>query len=279
MAVAEAVYLGPVFAQAEELQNDGWSSGQGAAFQGGFVTGEIGAVRLVPTVACPCQVEKVSLLFGGATSTQMVSIQFWDDPGTTNDPGAPIGLPFDVSLTGADDVLHEVTLGDDVIVNGPFRVGIEFFHDGPPSIARDSDGTITSDRNFICASFGADCVWFRSSTFGVSGDWVIRATVVPEPGQGGLIAALAIVALLARWRGSTRPGPKRSSTDSMRASAIPPAPEPRQQLLARAGSPSSPPDRHGEARNAKRRDTVERHQRERKQLGQGTPLSWPVRIA
>ena len=57
---------------------------------------------------------KVSLLFGGATSTQMVSIQFWDDPGGSNDPGAPIGLPFDVSLTGADDVLHEVTLGDDV---------------------------------------------------------------------------------------------------------------------------------------------------------------------
>ncbi len=120
-------------------------------------------MRLVPTIACPCQVEKVSLLFGGATSTQMVSIQFWDDPGSSNDPGAPIGLPFDVSPTGADDVLHEVTLGDDVVVNGPFRVGIEFFHDGPPSIARDTDGTITSDRNFICANLGAECVDFAAA--------------------------------------------------------------------------------------------------------------------
>jgi hypothetical protein len=200
LAVAEAVYSEPAFAQTEVLQNDGWSSGQSVAFQGGFVSGEIGAVRLVPTVACPCQVEKVSLLFGGAASTHMVSIQFWDDPGTFNDPGAPIGLPFDVSLTGADDVLQEVTLGDDVIVNGPFRVGIEFVHDGLPSIARDSDGTIASNRNFICASFGADCVWFRSSTFGVSGDWVIRATILPEPDGAALVAGMGLLGLLALRR-------------------------------------------------------------------------------
>lgn len=204
LAVAEAVGVHPVVAQTEELQNDGWSSGQSAAFQGGFATGEIGAVRLVPTIACPCRVQKVSLLFGGAASTQMVSIQFWDDPGTTNDPGAPIGLPFDVSLTGADDVLQEVTLGDDVIVNGPFRVGIEFFHDGPPSIARDADGTITADRNFICANVGTECIWFRSSTFGVTGDWVIRATILPEPGRTGLLAGLVFVAVLARTRGSMK---------------------------------------------------------------------------
>jgi hypothetical protein len=210
LAVAEAVCVGPALAQIEDLQNDGWSSGQGAAFQSGFAAGEIGAVRLVPTIACPCQVEKISLLFGGATSTQMVSIQLWDDPGTTNDPGAPIGLPFDVSLTGADDVLHEVTLGDDVLVNGPFRVGIEFFHDGPPSIARDADGTITSERNFVCANLGAECVWFRSDTFGVTGDWVIRATIVPEPGRAGLLAGLLMVAVLARSRGSTSPRRRRA---------------------------------------------------------------------
>ena len=87
-------------------------------------------------------------------------------------------------------------------MNGPFRVGIEFFHDGPPSIARDADGTIASDRNFICANLGAECVWFRSSTLGVTGDWVIRATIVPEPGQIGLLAGFVLVAVLARSRGS-----------------------------------------------------------------------------
>ena len=201
LSIAGAVCVDPVLAQTEELQNDGWSSGQGAAFQGGFAIGEIGAVRLVPSIACPCQVQKVSLLFGGATSTKTVSIQFWDDPGTSDDPGAPLGLPFDVTLTGADNVLHEVTLGDDVFVNGPFRVGIEFSHAGLPSIARDADFTIASDRNFICANFGPECIWFRSSTLGVSGDWVLRATIVPEPGQSGLIAGIVLVAVLARSRG------------------------------------------------------------------------------
>jgi hypothetical protein len=136
----------------------------------------------------------------------MVSIQFWDDPGTSDDPGAPIGLPFDVSLTGADDALQEVTLGDDMIVNGPFRVGIEFFHDGPPSIARDDDGTIASDRNFICANFAGECVWVRSSALGVSGDWIIRATIVPEPGGGALVAGVGLLGLLAlrRRAGETR---------------------------------------------------------------------------
>jgi hypothetical protein len=187
-------------AQSEELQNDGWSSGEAAFFQAGFQTGEIGAVRLVPTIACPCEVEKVTLLFGGDPSTKMVAVQFWEDPGDTDDPGAPIGLPFDVELTGDDDQLHEVVLGDSVVVNGPFRVGIEFFHDGLPSIARDDDGTIAEDRNFICANFGGECVWVRSSLFGVSGDWIVRATIVPEPGGAALVAGVGFLGLLALRR-------------------------------------------------------------------------------
>ncbi len=195
-------------ARSEELQNDGWSSGATAFFQGGFETGEIGAVRLVPAIACPCEVEKITLLFGGdppPQMPQMVGVHFWDDPGDFDDPGAPIGLPFDVDLTGNDNQLHEVSFSD-VVVNGPFRVGIEFFHDGPPSIARDDDGTIASDRNFICANFAGECVWVRSSALGVSGDWIIRATIVPEPGGGALVAGVGLLGLLAlrRRAGETR---------------------------------------------------------------------------
>jgi len=200
LAVAWTLGSSPSRAQSEDLQNDGWSSGQSVAFQSGFASGEIGAVRLVPTIACPCEVENVTLLFGGAGSTQMVTVHFWNDSGTSNDPGAPIGLPFDVSLTGQDDQLHELTFGGSVIVNGPFRVGIEFSHNGLPSIARDTDGTIASDRNFICASFGEECLWFRSSDFGVSGDWIIRATILPEPGRAALVAGVGFLALLARAR-------------------------------------------------------------------------------
>ena len=36
----------PALAHATELVNDGWSDGQAAVFQEGFVTGEIGAARI-----------------------------------------------------------------------------------------------------------------------------------------------------------------------------------------------------------------------------------------
>ncbi len=49
-------------AAAELLRNDGWETEESAAFQGGFVSGEIGAARLVPTEACPCNLETVELL-------------------------------------------------------------------------------------------------------------------------------------------------------------------------------------------------------------------------
>ena len=44
------------------LANDGWVSGEVAAFQAGFVAGEAAAVRLVPVGPCPCPVDKVRFL-------------------------------------------------------------------------------------------------------------------------------------------------------------------------------------------------------------------------
>ena len=40
-------------AVATELVNDGWSDGQPALFQDGFISGEIGASRFVPDGPCP----------------------------------------------------------------------------------------------------------------------------------------------------------------------------------------------------------------------------------
>ena len=55
------------FADVEVLQNDGFTSGAQVVFQAGFVANEIAAARFVPTIACPCVVDKVTLLFGGTT--------------------------------------------------------------------------------------------------------------------------------------------------------------------------------------------------------------------
>lgn len=155
-----------------ELKNDGFTSGQVAGFQGGFIVDEIGAVRLDPPGVGPFQVVEIQLLFGGATTSQNVTLQIWNDNGGPN-PGAVV-YQADYTLMGSNEAFSSVDLsGNNVYVDGSFRVGIQFQHDGVPSIARDNDGTIKPSHNFIFASG----FWAQSNLYGLTGDWVIRAVV------------------------------------------------------------------------------------------------------
>jgi hypothetical protein len=171
-------------ASATELINDGWSDGQPAEFQDGFISGEIGAARFVPAGPCPCFVSEVTLLYGGDSLTRTVRVHIWEDGVGGWQPGPEISAG-DFELTGANDALHLIDLSDHgIFVNGPFRVGIEFFDDGMPSIARDDDASIQANTNFILASgFG----WIESSLLGLTGDWIIRATIEE---QGDLVNEL-----------------------------------------------------------------------------------------
>ena len=198
----------PAAAQQEELRNDGFETGEAVNFQAGFVVDEIAAVRVVPTLACPCRVENVSLLFGGAGDTLPVLLRIWEDDGN-NEPG-PLLYVDSFQLTGANNVLQVIDPSPaDVIVNGPFRVGIGFTHSGPPSVASDTDGTIDVSANFILADFSPlGFFWLPSVDFGVAGDWIIRATisqVAPEPAPvpalspWGMAALLALLAATAFW--------------------------------------------------------------------------------
>jgi hypothetical protein len=154
------------------LQNDSFTSGGSAAFQGGFVAGEIGAVRLAPTGPFPVQVTKVQLLFGGAVTDATITLRIWDDTAGTLAPGTELFFG-DYFLTASNTALQEIDLtAAAIMVSGPFRVGIQFQHDGAPSIARDADGISAAGRNFIYAG-----AWFDSTTFGIGGDWIIRAAV------------------------------------------------------------------------------------------------------
>jgi hypothetical protein len=63
-----------------------------------------------------------------------------------------------------------------VSVSGPFRVGLEFGAAGAPSVARDHDGTVPG-RNFIRND---SAVWVDATAEGVTGDWIIRASIIPE---------------------------------------------------------------------------------------------------
>jgi hypothetical protein len=160
--------------RATELINDGWSDGEPAVFQGEFISGEIGAARFVPAGPCPCFVSQVTLLYGGANLTRTVRLHIWEDGAGESQPGPPI-YASDYELPGADNALHLFDLsGSGIFVNGPFRVGIEFFDGGLPSIARDADGDIQPATNFILVS---GLVWVESSLLKLTGDWVIRATI------------------------------------------------------------------------------------------------------
>ncbi len=172
-------------AEAEEkiLQNDGFEDNTSVGFQGGFVAGEMAAVTFVPDAEdYPVTLSKVRILFGGNTDgiTRTVQIKVWEDE---EDSLAPGDLIFDeeLEMTSSQNSFNEVDLTANALrFNGPFRVGIQFQHDGFPSVARDDDGGNNfPSRNFIYAG-----TWERSISFLVQGDWIFRA-VVQTSGGGG----------------------------------------------------------------------------------------------
>jgi hypothetical protein len=166
------------------LQNDGWIDGGLVYCQAGFAAGEEGAATLGP-VAATFTIEKIRFLFCGDTLTRTVTLRIYLDSGNPN-PGTEI-YNADYQVTGADDALQEIDLsGENVTVpgGGSIRVSFQFQHAGLPSISRDDDG-ILAGRNWINAT---GMGWVAASTFGLTGDWVIRAIVdvqqVDEPDAG-----------------------------------------------------------------------------------------------
>lgn len=160
------------------LRNDGFTGSGQVGVQSGFVAGEIGASRFVAPSAGRT-LQEVVLYFGGATTQQTITLHVWDDSASTAAPGAEL-FSGDFQLTGSDSALSSIDLnGMNVVVPQQFRVGIGFQHAGVPSIARDIDG-IMANRNFILAQ---GLGWLPSQTLGLTGDWIIRATVSDSGGS------------------------------------------------------------------------------------------------
>ncbi len=157
------------------LGHDNWDELTLPAFQDGFLAGEIAAVRLEPDIPCPCLVQGVRLMFGGAAGSEPVTLHIWDDGGAVT-PGMQLfSLPLVLEANGL--ALNAIDLSaTPILVNGPFRVGIEFGSAGAPSVARDHDGTVPS-RNFIRDE---SPTWVDATTAGVTGDWIIRASIITE---------------------------------------------------------------------------------------------------
>ena len=135
--VVGIVTLAAGLASAQELKNDGFGNGQQVVFQGGFSEGEVGAVRLTPPGRA--LLSRVSFLFGGATTTQFVTVRIWDDRDGTDVPGQQL-YEGDYEITAANDASQQIDLlGESIIVDGPFRAGVEFTHTGFPGLAIDGD--------------------------------------------------------------------------------------------------------------------------------------------
>lgn len=200
------------------LQNDGWEgAGDPVAFQNGFVSGEIAATRLHPTLPCPCRVLELQFLFGGASGTRPATIRVWDDGNGALDPGSA-RLTKSVEIDPSSSSLYTLDLRSiDLDVNSPFRVGIEFSAAGLPSAAIDQDGTINDARNFVFS----DGKWWKASDFDLDGDWIIRAEIESEVatcGQpvtfGDLPAASDALYILRTAVGQARCSPCVCDTDA-----------------------------------------------------------------
>jgi hypothetical protein len=179
-----------------ELKNDGFVTNGTAGFQSGFDPTEAGASRFVAP-APGRQLLKVQLLFGGgSTATRTITLKVYDDTAGTDAPGAEL-FSADYTLTGSDSAMQEINVaGDNITLPAQFRVAIVMQHMGAPSIARDADGSITGDKNFLLST---QLGWVKSQVFALTGDWIIRAFIsddgmaagdgAPDAGVGAACAS------------------------------------------------------------------------------------------
>jgi len=166
------------------LVNDGWAPGETANFMGGFVATECWASTFVPEPDdYPFEVDSTRMIVGGEKRTrdQMFTVGLWTVD-KNNMPQTELSSAT-VVLTGqpADiDVVNFPIAGIEspVFTEGNFAlVGCLAKHDNLPAIAADVDGQIDHpDRNWIRIESGE---WMQSTAFGVGGDWIMRAVILP----------------------------------------------------------------------------------------------------
>jgi hypothetical protein len=156
---------------------DGYTEGASVAFNTGFIVGEEAAVTLTAP-DYPGKVTLVSFFFGGTGSnpvTRDVILTIYRDNGGDN-PGE-ILYSDTYSIISSDDDLQKIDVSEhDLVLDGGsrIRVSLRMTEQDYPSVARDDDGNISADHNWVKDFNGT---WIRSSVLGVTGDWIIRATV------------------------------------------------------------------------------------------------------
>jgi hypothetical protein len=166
------------------LRNDGWEDPAAVAFQEGFAQGECWASVYVPAQEhYPFVVDGVSMFVGGEDmGSAMFGVELWEVDADTNMPTTMVASGT-TTFSGANEGFDGITmqaLGIDspIYASGNFAVAVCLLaHEGFPAVARDADGTIAQDLNWIRIEDGS---WIQSATPGVTGDWIMRATIVVQ---------------------------------------------------------------------------------------------------
>lgn len=163
-------------AEIEQFQNDGYEVGDAITYLGDVQPGEIAAVRFEPQIECPCLVTEISLVFAGAEDPQNIGFKIWQDAEGTAEPGTLMLHDF-TTLTPSDSAIQTVDVSDSgIVVNGPFRVGIQSLNFGLPAVVTDTDGNLTADANFLLANNGT-FDWSFTAAENMGGDFIIRAAI------------------------------------------------------------------------------------------------------
>ncbi len=175
------------FGNPVEIKNDGFSGNGQVGFQSGFVDGECWAsVFFPPEEGIDFEILKVEMLVYGSSPNGFYNFYVREvDTNSNNEPGDIIAETY-ISLQSASASTNEFVFTgaewEDAappgLLDRPFAISVCLDDENGsivstiPQIARDTDGTITSNLNWIYSNG-----WYRSSLFGLSGDWIMRATI------------------------------------------------------------------------------------------------------
>ena len=160
------------------LQIDGYTEGGSMNFIETVTIGEEVGITLGP-VGNTFKVTSVQFLFGGTGNdpvTRSIILKIYKDDGTV----IPGDLLFSSNYTiaASNSTIHEIDISDKNVTvsgGGSIRVSFEMTDEtGFPSFAQEYDGEYFITKNWIKEPNGT---WKSNDTFGLNGNWVIRAVI------------------------------------------------------------------------------------------------------
>jgi hypothetical protein len=165
------------------LQNDSFS-GVGTAYcvlPQSFQVGEIAAARFTPEPSdYPFQILEVQVLVCPDSAQQVIILNVWLDDGVSDQPGDNIHAEA-FTLTGSDDALNGLDVSSQglVVNSGSIRIGFEYDPFFPPQagFARDTDGHVLPQPNFIYGLPDPPYGWRPADYYGMNHDWIIRVRI------------------------------------------------------------------------------------------------------